>query len=1017
MKDNQQQFVYAGSPTDLHLNRLPSSADIYSACFISVNGIASASSIPPSRPAVLGYGLQERATIVWEVAVDPSDEGISGYPTRPNIWILESILHDMDIVDVVPGTTFLNLHIHPEVHIQNVTAKEVRICRVTNREYPEESLENLSLQRYFSIPRCVHLNKLLTVAYVESDAAGQMNGAEVGSDGSGSSSTMGRKSLQPYYHMASEIKLSWYIVTAVILPDGSELGCGYVCGGDGRGAVYKDDISSHQLFLCVSAVNLSTRLVLGGFHRTSTLPPLRHTERLGLRDLRQMTLTHCRFQPEGATSGEEYPYTPPDPLPTSPYLIFGPYRVDMDDVCTTGGFSEDGHDIILECPLSSALMVHLRLMLRRRQRERPQRERQFSSSLMRRPQHRQTHPSSSRGPSSASYSPLLVTHPVEQDIINALRTCADALGVLFQTVDCRTVAQFSSWSSHAISSSPVQSKLIADIISARPCLLYIRGLDAACAIGSTSAADAIDSQSTLCAALTALLNIIYNTTDDTSSFHDAADDQILPLVVCWCGDETAIRPHLKSIFPLCVETVRASTQQHSGQCDAKHALTKTFMAGIGSSLGGGMLLSGDVKAWVEEGSSFSTSPGVSSRHVCRSIAQESALSCLQRCRSDRWLRDVGIGVNHFQGELGAVRNTDPIVLSVDDITVANQRLLPGRDHATGGGGKGVTTVSAVHWSDIGGLHKQRQEILDVLSLPKQHPDLFTQSSGTRRRGVLLFGPPGTGKTLVARAVATECGMTFMSIKGPELLDVYVGESERNVRNTFQMARKSSPCVLFFDELDSLAPARGRGSDGGGVMDRVVSTLLSELDSLDEPSDSHATYPLSSQDQNQVFVIGATNRPDLLDPALLRPGRFDRLVYLGPSKDMESRSQTLSAQTRKFNLAIDVDLQEIARALPDPCTGADIGAVASSAFARALERTIQALHDNMLSGGDPEGRERQDDDFWGMSQYINTVKDDQALTVLVTQNDLLVSAQSQKPSVTSSELAHYEKLARTFADTS
>merc|ERR1719261_265618 len=150
-----------------------------------------------------------------------------------------------------------------------------------------------------------------------------------------------------------------------------------------------------------------------------------------------------------------------------------------------------------------------------------------------------------------------------------------------------------------------------------------------------------------------------------------------------------------------------------------------------------------------------------------------------------------------------------------------------------------------------------------------------------RSGVLLFGPPGTGKTLLAKAVATECHVHFLSVKGPELLSMYIGESEKNVRSLFQNARDLQPCVLFFDELDSLAPARGRGSDSGGVMDRVVSQLLTEIDALPET----------------VIFIGATNRPDLLDRSLLRPGRLDRMVYLGIARE---KLPLLEAMTRKFH---------------------------------------------------------------------------------------------------------------------
>jgi peroxin-6 len=150
--------------------------------------------------------------------------------------------------------------------------------------------------------------------------------------------------------------------------------------------------------------------------------------------------------------------------------------------------------------------------------------------------------------------------------------------------------------------------------------------------------------------------------------------------------------------------------------------------------------------------------------------------------------------------------------------------------------------------------------------------------------MLLYGPPGTGKTLLAKAIATECGLNFISVKGPELLNMYVGESERNVRAVFERARAARPCVLFFDEMDSLAPARGHGSDGGGVMDRVVSQLLTELDGMGKSAD--------------VFIVGATNRPDLLDPALLRPGRLDRCVYLGVSENHDQQLRILQVRKKQ-----------------------------------------------------------------------------------------------------------------------
>ncbi|XP_068654363.1 peroxisomal ATPase PEX6 isoform X2 [Aristolochia californica] len=189
---------------------------------------------------------------------------------------------------------------------------------------------------------------------------------------------------------------------------------------------------------------------------------------------------------------------------------------------------------------------------------------------------------------------------------------------------------------------------------------------------------------------------------------------------------------------------------------------------------------------------------------------------------------------------------------------------------------GTPKVPDVKWEDVGGLEEVKKSILDTVQLPLLHKDLF--SSGLRKRsGVLLYGPPGTGKTLLAKAVATECSLNFLSVKGPELINMYIGESEKNVRDIFQKARSARPCVIFFDELDSLAPARGASGDSGGVMDRVVSQMLAEIDGLND----------STQD---LFIIGASNRPDLIDPALLRPGRFDKLLYVGVNSDASYRER-------------------------------------------------------------------------------------------------------------------------------
>uniref|UniRef100_M4BCU1 Peroxisomal ATPase PEX6 n=1 Tax=Hyaloperonospora arabidopsidis (strain Emoy2) TaxID=559515 RepID=M4BCU1_HYAAE len=239
------------------------------------------------------------------------------------------------------------------------------------------------------------------------------------------------------------------------------------------------------------------------------------------------------------------------------------------------------------------------------------------------------------------------------------------------------------------------------------------------------------------------------------------------------------------------------------------------------------------------------------------------------------------------------------------------------------------SIPNVKWTDVGGLEDVKDEILDVVQLPIKHPELF--ASGVRQRsGILLYGPPGTGKTLLAKAIATESNLNFLSVKGPELLNMYIGESEKNVRQIFAKARNCRPCILFFDELDSLAPMRGRGSDSGGVMDRVVSQLLTEIDGL------------SGGGNDQVFVIGATNRPDLLETGLLRPGRFDRLLYLGICNEKAAQLKVLKAQTRKFTLAENVDLDAVIEHCPTNFTGADFYALSSSALAAALKDRVKSL---------------------------------------------------------------------------
>merc|ERR1712224_139491 len=194
----------------------------------------------------------------------------------------------------------------------------------------------------------------------------------------------------------------------------------------------------------------------------------------------------------------------------------------------------------------------------------------------------------------------------------------------------------------------------------------------------------------------------------------------------------------------------------------------------------------------------------------------------------------------------------------------------------------VVEVPNVTWEDIGGLEPVKRELQEVVQYPVEHPEKFEKFGMSPSKGVLFYGPPGCGKTLLAKAVANECQANFVSIKGPELLTMWFGESEANVRDVFDKARQAAPCILFFDELDSIAKSRGMSHGAGGASDRVMNQLLTEMDGM-------------GGNQN-VFIIGATNRPDIIDTALMRPGRLDQLMFV-PMPDYDSRLSILRAVLR------------------------------------------------------------------------------------------------------------------------
>lgn len=234
-------------------------------------------------------------------------------------------------------------------------------------------------------------------------------------------------------------------------------------------------------------------------------------------------------------------------------------------------------------------------------------------------------------------------------------------------------------------------------------------------------------------------------------------------------------------------------------------------------------------------------------------------------------------------------------------------------------------IPNVKWEMVGGLEEVKLQVKELVELPLKNPEAYARMGIEPLKGLLLYGPPGTGKTLIAKAVATESEANFISVKGPELISKWVGESEKAIREVFKKARQVAPCIIFFDEIDAIAPMRGIHSDSG-VTERMVNQLLTSMDGIEK--------------MQGVIVIGATNRPDILDPAILRTGRFDRLVYV-PPPDEKTRLAILKIHTAKMPLK-DVNLEEIAKRL-EMYSGADIAGVVREAALLALRKNIQAQH--------------------------------------------------------------------------
>src|SRR5579872_1949165 len=235
----------------------------------------------------------------------------------------------------------------------------------------------------------------------------------------------------------------------------------------------------------------------------------------------------------------------------------------------------------------------------------------------------------------------------------------------------------------------------------------------------------------------------------------------------------------------------------------------------------------------------------------------------------------------------------------------------------------LVQVPDVTWEDVGGLESLKEELYEAVEWPLKHKEAFEYTDVATPKGILLYGPPGTGKTLIAKAVAHTSESNFISIKGPELLSKWVGGSEKGVREIFRKARQAAPCIIFLDELDSLAPSRGSGGSDSNVTERVVSQLLTEIDGLEE--------------LHGVLIIGATNRVDLIDSALLRPGRFDRIIEV-PLPDIKGRENIFKIHTRKKPLAENINFIKLVQ-LTDGFSGAEIEGVCNRAAMSSIRRYV------------------------------------------------------------------------------
>jgi transitional endoplasmic reticulum ATPase len=291
------------------------------------------------------------------------------------------------------------------------------------------------------------------------------------------------------------------------------------------------------------------------------------------------------------------------------------------------------------------------------------------------------------------------------------------------------------------------------------------------------------------------------------------------------------------------------------------------------------------------------------------LCRESAMLCLRRI-----MPDVDFGLARIPYDQLA-----KLEVEMDDFLSALQTIEPSAMREV------FVEVPNVSWEDVGGLAETKARLVEAVEWPLQYPALFTEAGIRPPKGILLSGPPGCGKTLLAKAIASETGVNFISIKGPELLSKYVGESEKAVREIFRKARQAAPCIIFFDEIDALVPSRSAGGSDSHTSERVLSQFLTELDGVEE--------------LRGVLVLGATNRMDMLDPAIVRPGRFDEIVEI-PLPDEAGRADIFRIQLRNKPLSAEVSAEKLG-SRSEGYSGAEIAAVCHQAALGAIRRAVHA----------------------------------------------------------------------------